>query len=175
MKNEESRMKNVETRKRRLFGSSFYILHSSFTSTVRWRMQIVCLARGARSLAALFCALALGCSQSSRNSQPVNAPASADQSSGSVTVVKPERATLHLKVQQPGYCQAFEQTPIFSKIPGYVRKWQVDIGDPVNKDDVLVELWVPEMEVELKQKVALVQQAEAEIKQANETANAAAA
>jgi RND family efflux transporter MFP subunit len=83
-----------------------------------------------------------------------------------VAVVKPERTTLRRTVRQPGSIRAFEQTLIFSKLAGYVRKWHVDIGDPVRKDDVLAELRVPEMEVEVKQKAALVQQAKAQIEQA---------
>jgi HlyD family secretion protein len=55
--------------------------------------------------------------------------------------------------------QAFERTPIVARIPGYVLRWNVDIGDPVRKDDVLAELWVPEMVSELKLKEEQVQQA----------------
>jgi RND family efflux transporter MFP subunit len=80
---------------------------------------------------------------------------------------------LRRTVRQPGAIQAFEQTAVFAKVPGYVRKWNVDIGRRVRQGDVLAELWVPEMEVELKQKEALVQQADAEINQAKESANAA--
>jgi RND family efflux transporter MFP subunit len=89
--------------------------------------------------------------------------------------VKPERTTLRRVVRQPGYVEAFEQTPIFSKLAGYVRKWHADMGDRVKKGDVLAELRVPEMEVEVKQKEALVQQAEAERRQAQEMAAAAEA
>src|SRR5712692_6060303 len=49
----------------------------------------------------------------------------------SVAVVKPRRMTLQWTTQGPGYIQAYEQTPIFAKIAGYVRKWHVDIGDHV--------------------------------------------
>jgi RND family efflux transporter MFP subunit len=43
----------------------------------------------------------------------------------------------------------------------------VDIGATVHKDDILAELYMPEMEVELKQKEAAVGQAASEIKQAD--------
>jgi RND family efflux transporter MFP subunit len=94
------------------------------------------------------------------------APAGPERPSVSVTVVKPERATLRRSVRQPGHIQAFEQTPIFSKLAGYVGKWRVDIGDQVKKGEPLANLWVPEMEVEVKQKGALVEQASAQIEQA---------
>src|SRR5262249_47737956 len=98
-----------------------------------------------------------------------------EQTKPTVSVVKPERMTLRRSVRQPGTIQAYEQTPVFSKLAGYVKKWHVDIGDRVREGDVLAEIWVPEMEVELKQKAALVEQAEAEITQAKEAAAAAEA
>jgi HlyD family secretion protein len=125
--------------------------------------------------AALLLAVATGCNQSSTGSPTPPAETAVGQEVPTVAVVKPERTTLRRAIRQPGAIQAFEQTPIFAKIAGYVRKWQVDIGDRVRQGDVLAELWVPEMEVELKQKDALVKQAEAEITQAKEAAAAAEA
>jgi multidrug efflux pump subunit AcrA (membrane-fusion protein) len=118
---------------------------------------------------------AAGCGQSSKGPDYGSVPAGGEKPSLSVVVVKPERTALHRAVRQPGQIQAFEQTPVFSKLAGYVQKWHVDIGDRVKKGDLLAELWVPEMEVEVKQKEALVQQAGAEVKQAKETAAAAEA
>jgi RND family efflux transporter MFP subunit len=119
-------------------------------------------------------AVAAGCNQSAKDSPTGSAPGGA-QPSLSVTVVKPERATLSRTVRQPGQIQAFEQTPVYSKLAGYVRKWYVDIGDRVKKGDLLAELSVPEMEVEVKQKQALVQQATAQIEQARAAVLAAQA
>src|SRR5439155_24255801 len=53
-----------------------------------------------------------------------------------------------------------------AKIPGYILKWNFDIGDSFNKNDVLAELYIPEMDVEVKQKEASIRQALSEIKQA---------
>jgi multidrug resistance efflux pump len=72
--------------------------------------------------------------------------------------VKPAPKIIRLSVRQPGTIQAFEQTPIFAKIAGYVRKWNVDRGDYVKKDAVLAELDVPELVQELKQKQEMVKQ-----------------
>jgi RND family efflux transporter MFP subunit len=74
-------------------------------------------------------------------------------------VVHPERKTIHREVGQPGVIEAFERTPIVARIPGYVLKWNVDIGDSVHQGDVLAELWVPELVSELKLKEEQVQQA----------------
>jgi multidrug efflux pump subunit AcrA (membrane-fusion protein) len=93
-----------------------------------------------------------------------------------VTVVKPQRGTVRYTIRQPGYnIEAFQQTPVYAKVAGYVAKVNFDIGDRVRKGEVLAELSVPEMHVELRQKEALVKQAEAEVRQARENASAAEA
>src|SRR6516225_9490124 len=76
-----------------------------------------------------------------------------------VTVAKPKLAAIRREVRQPGYIEAWEQTAIFPKIAGYVEKWNLDIGDKVEQDKVLAELYVPEMVEEVKQKAAAVKQA----------------
>lgn len=86
-----------------------------------------------------------------------------------VMVVQPERKTLRPVIEQPAHVEAFEETPLVARIAGYLHKVHVDIGDRVRKDDVLAELHVPEMEVELKQKEALVRQAEAELQLAKDS------
>src|SRR5712691_5648964 len=124
--------------------------------------------------AAGLMASALGCSQSSKG-YPQQPPTKTEKAVPSVTVVKAKRMTLQRTTQGPGYIQAYEQTPMFAKIAGFVEKWHVDIGDHVSQGKVLAELWIPEMEVELKQKVALVAQADAELKLARDTVPAAEA
>jgi RND family efflux transporter MFP subunit len=90
-------------------------------------------------------------------------------------VVTPERTVLHREVSQPGAIEAFEETPVFAKIAGYVKTWKVDRGDRVRKDQLLAELSVPEMNVELEQKEALIVQADEQVEQARKAATAAEA
>jgi HlyD family secretion protein len=94
-----------------------------------------------------------------------------------VTAAKPERRALVLSTTQPGRIEAFERTPLFAKVAGYVEEVKVDIGDVVQKDAALVRITVPELLDELHEKEALVAQAEAEVKQAESaiTASRAAA
>src|ERR1700722_5237741 len=69
--------------------------------------------------------LALGCNRPDAGSGG-NAPATtAETPTPTVTTVKPERGILRRSVRQPGHIQAFEQTPVFAKIPGFVQKWHV--------------------------------------------------
>jgi HlyD family secretion protein len=72
-------------------------------------------------------------------------------------------------VDQPGRIEAFEQAPIYAKIPGYVQKVNVDIGSRVRKGDLLAELWVPEVVEQVRQKETLVTQARIAIDQAEKT------
>ncbi len=81
---------------------------------------------------------------------------------------------------QPGHIEPYEQTPLFAKIDGYVRKTRktigpdgtsnelplVDIGDSVAEGEVLAELSVPEMEQESKKAQASLVQAAAQVLQA---------
>lgn len=83
-----------------------------------------------------------------------------------VEVVRPERRTVRRTVGEPGQLQAFETTPIHTRIAGYVREWTVNIGSEVKKGQVLAELAVPEVEAERDQKRAAVPQATARHTQA---------
>lgn len=87
-----------------------------------------------------------------------------------VRILKPERRTISHPIEQPGFnIEAFQETPLHAKISGFVRKWNVDIGDHVKRDQILADLDVPEMEAELRQKEAALQQAAAQGQQANAT------
>jgi len=82
-------------------------------------------------------------------------------------VVKPKRETVRRWIKRPGYnVEAYQSTAIYSKISGYVLKWDFDIGAPVSRGTVMAELRVPEMEVDVQRQEALVKQARAEIQQA---------
>jgi RND family efflux transporter MFP subunit len=81
-----------------------------------------------------------------------------------VKLVQPERKTVRRRIEQPGFnIEAYQETPLYPRITGYVAKWAVDIGDRVTEGQLLAELYVPEMEEDLKQKDAAVRQAEAQI------------
>jgi RND family efflux transporter MFP subunit len=86
---------------------------------------------------------------------------------------KPQRKTLSLHTTQPARIEAFEETPLYAKLAGYVDEVLVDIGDRVTKDQILVKLAIPELHDDQRQKVALVEQAAAEIGQAQAGVEAA--
>jgi RND family efflux transporter MFP subunit len=114
-----------------------------------------------------------GCHRAPADSSPPEAQAASPPLT--VAIVHPQRTTLHREVSQPGHSEAFEETPIFAKVAGYVAKWNVDRGDRVSKGQVLAQLAVPELEEELRQKEALIEQSDAQIEQARKAAAAAEA
>ena len=83
-----------------------------------------------------------------------------------VEVVKPGRATISRSTEEPGQIEAYEVTPIYAKVSGYLQKWNVDIGAKVVKGQVLAVLSVPELDAEADQKMATVEEAEAKLAQA---------
>ena len=66
-------------------------------------------------------------------------------------------ADITCPVGQPGFVEAYEQTSIFSKVSGFIEKFNVDIGDHVKKGDLLGEIFVPELDEEHQQKQAQVE------------------
>ena len=92
-----------------------------------------------------------------------------------VAVVKPQRKLLERRCEQPGEIAASEETPIYAKVAGYVQTLNVDIGDKIQKGQVLAVISVPELMEELKQKAAVVVQSESQIAQANAAVDVAQA
>src|SRR3989442_15586215 len=109
------------------------------------------------AVAGALAAIAAGCARRSEGkAKPAGRSAQAVMR---VEVVTPERRTVERTVSEPGQLEAYETTPIHAKISGYVQVVSVNIGSEIKKGQVLAELWVPEMEAELKQKRAAVEQA----------------
>jgi RND family efflux transporter MFP subunit len=111
--------------------------------------------------AAAVAAVVAGCERATENK-----PGRPAQAVTRVEVVKPERHTLQRTVGEPGQLEAYETTPIHAKLAGYVRKVNTDIGYEIKKGQVLAELWVPEVEADLQEKRAAIEQARAKKAQA---------
>ena len=62
-----------------------------------------------------------------------------------IKVIQPERRDIRMTVVQPGTIQAFEVTPVYSRISGYVEKYRYNIGDRVKAGDVLIDMWIPDL------------------------------
>jgi HlyD family secretion protein len=143
-------------------------------------------------LAAAVLAVA-GCGRPVPPGDPAG-PAPSASEPASVAVVRPQRRSLRRVVEQPGTVQAYEETHLFARVPGYVRlpleadgRIVSDIdrrvrgpkldasGKETAPGDVLAEIVVPELEQEARQKRAMVRQAEAEVALAEKAVASAAA
>ena len=108
-----------------------------------------------------------GCSRTSPSSSSAGV-----NSSAAFSVVHPQKRALPKVIEQPGTIQAYESTPLYAKLAGFVKKVNVDIGDPVEgptearPGTVLAELSIPELVEEGREKDALVDRAKAEVEQA---------
>ncbi|MFO0807961.1 MAG: efflux RND transporter periplasmic adaptor subunit [Gemmataceae bacterium] len=123
--------------------------------------------RHLRPFALLF---VTGCARLVAEPAPQTPPANP-----AIPVGKLERTQIQRTVEQPGRVEAFAQTPLLVKLPGYVKAIHVDIGDQVKTGQPLAELSVPETELEFAQKQAAVTQAAAEVEQAKKLLAAAEA
>jgi RND family efflux transporter MFP subunit len=92
-----------------------------------------------------------------------------------VKTVRPTREHLKRATTQAAHVEPYERADLFAKVAGYLQKVHVDLGARVKKDQVLAELWVPEIEQERIQKEALVEKLQAEVGQAEAALQAAEA
>ena len=132
--------------------------------------------RGGPALVALALGLAAGCGHSNGGTSAARKPAGAEGVAGKtagIRVVRPERRDIRMNVVQPGTIQAFEQTPIYSRISGYLEKYRYNIGDRVKAGDVLVDMWIPDVVEQRGQKSAAVKRAEVQIRVAESASRAA--
>lgn len=118
-----------------------------------------------RHLLVLALVAALGCGR------PIEGTAERDASAPSpaVTVARPERRAMARTIMLAASLEAYEQAPLYAKVPGYVERITVDIGDRVEAGQIVATLEVPEMaqrsaeaESQLAERRAELAKAEAE-------------
>ncbi|MBV9390667.1 MAG: biotin/lipoyl-binding protein, partial [Verrucomicrobia bacterium] len=68
-----------------------------------------------------------------------------------VIVVKPEKAPASISIVLPGQTQAYIQASLYAQTTGYVKSWKFDIGSQVREGDVLAEIDTPEVDQQLNQ------------------------
>jgi RND family efflux transporter MFP subunit len=66
----------------------------------------------------------------------------------------------------PGSVEPLQETDVYARANGYVRKWFFDIGAHVKKGQIMADLEVPDIDKELEQGEATAKQAHAQIRQA---------
>jgi len=76
-----------------------------------------------------------------------------------VTVISSQKPGDAADLVLPGSTQAIQETALYARTNGYVRKWNVDIGAKVEAGQLLAEIETPEVDQELNQARANVTQA----------------
>lgn len=87
-----------------------------------------------------------------------------------VNVIHAGRGKSSSDLTLPGMIQAFSESPVYARVDGYVRTWYVDIGAHVAKGQLLAEIDAPEVDQQLNQARAMLQQAKANLALAEVTA-----
>ncbi|HXZ09365.1 MAG TPA: efflux RND transporter periplasmic adaptor subunit [Paraburkholderia sp.] len=89
----------------------------------------------------------------------------------SVNVVVPAREAPGASLDLPGRLEAFESAPIYARVSGYLKSWQVDIGSPVKAGQELAIIDTPELDQQLNQAKADLASAKADAALAKTTAD----
>ncbi len=80
-----------------------------------------------------------------------------------VVVVTASEAPSTASLTLPGNTAAWYESTIYARVSGYVAKWSVDIGDPVEKGQVLATIETPDLDAELAGAEAKLKSAEADV------------
>lgn len=80
-----------------------------------------------------------------------------------VNIVVAQRSKAPTEVTLPASIEAFQDTPIYARTTGYIARWLVDIGDPVKAGQVMAVIDGPDLDQELNQAKAALEQAKASL------------
>ncbi|MET0307620.1 MAG: efflux RND transporter periplasmic adaptor subunit [Sphingomonas sp.] len=87
-----------------------------------------------------------------------------------VLVIRPSAIAAGDALRLPANLQALNSAPIYARTTGYVRRWLVDLGDPVRRGQVLAILDAPDVDQQLAAARADLQTARANQQLASTTA-----
>jgi RND family efflux transporter MFP subunit len=86
-----------------------------------------------------------------------------------VTLVAPKEAAA-APLELPARIEAWSRAPIYARVPGYLARWNVDIGAPVKAGQVLAEIETPDLDQDLRQAQAQLAVAKNSLALADSTA-----
>jgi len=84
----------------------------------------------------------------------------------SVRVTYPAVGLEIQKIDLPGNVQAFNDTPIYARTSGYLKRWYVDIGSHVQQGQLMADIETPELDQQLQQAQADLKAAQANLEMA---------
>ncbi|GAA0295376.1 efflux RND transporter periplasmic adaptor subunit [Sphingomonas oligophenolica] len=88
-----------------------------------------------------------------------------------VNIIHPTAAGASAALTLPGNVQAYNSAAIYARTTGYIRRWFVDIGDPVRAGQLLAVLDAPDVDQQVAAARANLQTARANRALAQSTAN----
>ena len=88
-----------------------------------------------------------------------------------VAVVHPSASSPTDELVLPGTVRAFTDAPIYARASGYLKKWHVDIGSKVTRGQLLAEIETPELDQQLRQARADLENARATMEMSRTTAD----
>jgi len=83
-----------------------------------------------------------------------------------VSVIHPKPGSVRDELVLPGNVQAYTDSPIYARSSGYLKQWFVDIGGHVKAGQVLATIEAPELDQQVRQAKATLQQSQAALDQA---------
>jgi len=89
----------------------------------------------------------------------------------SVSVIRPAESEASDSLTLPGALQAYQESAIYARTNGYLKKWYKDIGSRVSKGELLADIDTPEVDQELIQAKAARQQIAAQMQLAKVSAD----
>ena len=69
----------------------------------------------------------------------------------SVSIIQPKSGASAQEIVLPGTTSAFNDTPIYARTSGYLKRWYVDIGAHVEAGQLLAQIDTPEIDQQLDQ------------------------
>src|SRR5438105_7353621 len=101
---------------------------------------------GVVALLALAALLVVGLVPRHRQDEELRADAAAAVDAPvPVNVVRPRRAATVVDLPLPGTLRPWQEVSIFARTNGYLKKYYVDISNPVEKGQLLAEIDTPEV------------------------------
>jgi RND family efflux transporter MFP subunit len=138
----------------------------------RWGGRVFALG----GLLLLTSGIALGASRHSSQRRQVTATAEEmRQFEPTLGVALVQASPAVTSVTLPGTTAAFAAANVYARATGYIAKRNVDIGDHVKKGELLAELAVPEVDDQIAQNEATLEQLKAAVQQAQANATLAQA
>ncbi|MEO6922797.1 MAG: efflux RND transporter periplasmic adaptor subunit, partial [Bryocella sp.] len=86
-----------------------------------------------------------------------------------VNVTRPSVNGVGSGLALPGSIEAFNETPIYARTSGYLKRWFVDIGQHVTKGELMATIETPELDEQLQVAQANLKSAEADLALAKTT------